>query len=254
MPSIRAAFSTDTVRQIESPVGSLRAGLRVAFCPLPRSNKTAYPAFIGASCPVGVNSFLTNQVILMNIISENIMFNYVHKRDSRMGRPPLEKKLQQLAVSLPPDVRGRLQVAAEAAGHSLAEEVRRRIDKTIRWEGFDPVTMELLEGLEQITVLLRQDFDVEWYATSRAHEAFVTAVNQRLAGYAPPATVEGSSAVALGMVGPADPSETIGRMRERDDRRITYYEHLMGAQERAAKSKAAGFGKRAKSKKDSDHE
>lgn len=167
-----------------------------------------------------------------------------------MGRPPLEKKQRQLPVALPPDLRDQIEAVAKKAGHSIAEEIRKRIAKTMRWDALDPVTMELLEGLELITNLLKQDFGVEWYVNSRAHEAFVAAVNQRLAEYAPPTTVEGSAAVDLGLVGPTDPPATIGRLRERDDQRISGYMHLMEAQDRRAKAKTARLSRAMRTRKE----
>lgn len=47
-----------------------------------------------------------------------------------MGRPK-SKKQKQIAVSMTQELRGILQKAADQAGHSLAEEVRRRL-----WSSF----------------------------------------------------------------------------------------------------------------------
>jgi hypothetical protein len=170
-----------------------------------------------------------------------------------MGRPPLEKKQQQLTVALPPEVRVHLDTAAKTGDRSIAEEVRRRLDKTIHSDRRDPITTELIEGLERIAALLRLDFGKEWYENTRAHEAFVTALNQRLAGYAPP-PLEGSAAVDLGLVGPTDPPETIGRMRERDDQRLSGYRYLHEAQQRRADRRRARFVKSIKAKKGNDNE
>ena len=51
-----------------------------------------------------------------------------------MGRPRLENKQQQLTVALPPETRIHLTETARAEGHSIAEEVRQRLNKTIEWE------------------------------------------------------------------------------------------------------------------------
>ncbi|SRR5258705_4121811 len=40
---------------------------------------------------------------------------------------------RQISIAFPPDVRDRLEAAATAAGHSLAEEVRRRVESTL-WD------------------------------------------------------------------------------------------------------------------------
>jgi len=152
-----------------------------------------------------------------------------------MGRPSSDKKQRQLAVALPTDVRERLEAAANVAGHSLAEEVRQRVARTLHWDSFDPVTIELLEGLENLAALLRVDFGTEWYADPRAHQAFVTAVNQRLAAYSPPSTAQFEPPTVLSLVDPDDPPDTIGRMRERDDQRLSTYDHLIEIQNRKAR-------------------
>jgi hypothetical protein len=165
-----------------------------------------------------------------------------------MGRPPLEIKQQQLTFSLPPMIRSHLEKAAAAAGHSLAEEIRRRLSETVRWERVDPVIAELLAGLENIAALLRRDFGREWHASSRAHESFVTAVKQRLAAYEPPAPRPGGGASDL-----VEPPDTIGRLRERDDQGMHDYPQLKMAQKRKAR-RAALLARRIKAKKEGANE
>jgi Arc-like DNA binding domain len=148
-----------------------------------------------------------------------------------MGRPPLEKKQQQFTVALPPEVRSRLEAAAKAAGHSVAEEIRKRIDQTISREKLDPTTVELLRGIENLAARLREDFGVEWFLDTRIHHAFSVAVAERLMAYKP-ASVEpraikikktGMGFVELPEFDSPESLVLIGRMRERDDRRLTPY-------------------------------
>jgi hypothetical protein len=169
-----------------------------------------------------------------------------------MGRPPSEKKQRQLAVALPPDTRAHLDATAKAGNRSVAEEMRRRIDKSIDWEKFDEVTMELLEGIKQMSALLSQDFGMEWHEHPRAHEAFKVAVAQRIAEYAPPPSAPSAAASDLGLVRSTDPPDTIGRMRERDDRNISGYGHLHKAQQRRATH--TRLGRTIKAKKEGENE
>jgi hypothetical protein len=151
-----------------------------------------------------------------------------------MGRPPLEKKQRQLTVALPPEVRSRLEAVATASGHSIAEEIRRRIDQTIAWEAVDPVTRELLRGIKNLSNQMRTDFGVDWHANPKTHEAFVSAVYERVMAYEPPAPKPGAAAFDLGLVEvkPGDSTHLIGRMRERDDRRLGDYKYLQEVQHR----------------------
>ncbi len=150
-----------------------------------------------------------------------------------MGRPPLEKKQRQLAVALPEETRSHLEKAAAASGQSIAEEIRRRIDTTIASEAIDPVTRELRDGLLNIAALLRSDFAADWHTSWWAHKAFVAAIIQRLAEYQPP---ERQSAAVNALF---DPPETIGRLRERDDRRTHDYPQLKAAQQRKGRRLSA---------------
>jgi hypothetical protein len=165
-----------------------------------------------------------------------------------MGRPPLEKKQQQFTVALPPEVRSRLEAAATAAGHSIAEEIRRRIDQTISWETVDPVMRELLRGIENLSARLGADFGPKfnWHNDWQAHHAFAFAVRERLTGYEPQPGELGSATSDLGLINPSD-LQMIARMRERDDRRAHAYPHLKAAQKHRWSGKL-------RSKKEKDHE
>lgn len=80
-------------------------------------------------------------------------------------------------------------------------------------------------------------------------EAFVAAVMQRLAEYAP--APDGAAVSAL--FAPSDPPETIGRIRERDDRHEHSYPQLQAAQKRRSKQKMSGWSRHMRAKKDNDN-
>jgi hypothetical protein len=107
----------------------------------------------------------------------------------------------------------------------LSDEIRDRIERTFKEDQIDPVTREFRDGLINIAELLRLDFGAEWHNSTRAHQAFAAALVQRLAAYAPPPDQPSAAVEAL-----FDQPETIGQLRERDDRRAHAYQHLEAAQ------------------------
>jgi len=131
------------------------------------------------------------------------------------------------AVVLPPDMLEQLR----RSERGVSEEIRRRLALTFEQDAADPITRELHAGLANIATQLKQDFGTEWHTMQRPYEAFVAAVVQRLANYKPPQREE-VAATDLLFAGPDGPPETIGRLRESDDRRAHPYPHLEVAQRR----------------------
>jgi hypothetical protein len=133
----------------------------------------------------------------------------------------------QIGVRLDPAVIDRLR----ASEHGLSDEIRERLERTFKYDQVDPITRELVEGIINIAALLRLDFETEWHAWPPPFEAFMEAIKQRAAEYAPPLDIPGDPGAAIEMLREESP-ETIGRMRERDDRRAHAYKHLAEAQKR----------------------
>ena len=52
-----------------------------------------------------------------------------------------------MGVALPDDLREQLQRAADAAGHSVAAEIRQRVERTFSEDAIDPVMRELIAGI-----------------------------------------------------------------------------------------------------------
>ena len=155
-----------------------------------------------------------------------------------MRRGPAKK---QMGVALDDELRAKLEAAcAEAArakeGHSVAEEIRRRLKQSFEAEELDPVTRELLDGIINLAETIRLDLGAAWHAYPAIQEAFAAAVAQRLAGYAPPSNPGAEAAIrdllGAGLSHSDDPPETIGRTHERHDQRSHSYEHLQTAQRR----------------------
>jgi hypothetical protein len=72
---------------------------------------------------------------------------------------------KQLGVALPPDLRARLEDASAAGGHSLADEIRQRVQRTFEQDDFHarhPDLVELLSKIEQLTILAERTTERRW--------------------------------------------------------------------------------------------
>jgi len=108
-----------------------------------------------------------------------------------MGRPPKgENKQRQVAVALPPETRSRLEAAAAAAGRSVAEEIRRRINLTILAEEHDPETRELAADIQQLAEWVNREKGFNWHSHDKARETFIAIVKLWLDGLKPPASLK----------------------------------------------------------------
>jgi hypothetical protein len=63
--------------------------------------------------------------------------------------------MRQLKISLTDDLFRQLAMVSTAAGHSLASEIRRRLERTFAQEGSDPRTDELLTAIRSFAVLVK---------------------------------------------------------------------------------------------------
>jgi hypothetical protein len=76
-------------------------------------------------------------------------------------RPPAQR---QIGVSLPDDVRDRLEEEARKASHSIAEEIRRRIERTFEQDLFDrPELQELSAKICLMAVLASMATGKSWH-------------------------------------------------------------------------------------------
>jgi hypothetical protein len=97
-----------------------------------------------------------------------------------MGRPPLENKQRQIAVALPPDLRARLQKAATGSEHSVAMEIRQRLEQTFAAERADKATRELLFIIQDIAELIRTQTGCGWSIDQNAWDIFARAIEALL--------------------------------------------------------------------------
>jgi hypothetical protein len=121
----------------------------------------------------------------------------------------------------------------------LSDEIRDRLERTFREDGLDPNIRELCDALLNLAERVRTDFG-DWHSSPSAHKAFVAAVTQRLAGYAPPPTPASPGPPGASDLFAAN-AEMLGQVREQDDRRQHSYPHLeAAAKRRAARQERAG--------------
>ena len=130
-----------------------------------------------------------------------------------MGRPPLESKQRQLAVALPPEVRAQLEAAATASGHSVAEEIRRRINLTLWLDTYDKPTRDLADAVMWIAREIELQTRSPWQRNRKSNEALSAALQEWLEHLRPQL-----SGGASDLFGPDDPA-TLGRSIAR------YYRH-----------------------------
>jgi hypothetical protein len=97
-----------------------------------------------------------------------------------MGRPPAKYKQRQIAIALPPTFRERLEQAASASEHSIAEEVRQRLEQSFGAERLDEATRDLLLTIQSVAKLVRSQTGYDWFAHPRAWEVFRHAINVHL--------------------------------------------------------------------------
>jgi hypothetical protein len=99
--------------------------------------------------------------------------------------------MRQLKVSLTDDLFRQLAMVSTAVGHSLASEIRRRLERTFAQEG-DPRTDELLIAIRSFAILVKSETGHAWHAHAGANEAFRRAIDLRLS------RVKGSGSAAFG--------------------------------------------------------
>jgi hypothetical protein len=161
-----------------------------------------------------------------------------------------------MGVALPDDLRSQLERDAEAAGHSIASEIRRRVASSYAADAIDPITRELIDGIIRLAESLRVDFGAPWHADASSHAAFGAALAQRVAGYKPAGQVNphprvGAVTAMLGLAKPEDQPDVIGRTHERHDWRSHSYPYIQAAQQaRAHKPNFARLKQRATKKDD----
>jgi hypothetical protein len=106
--------------------------------------------------------------------------------------------MKQLKVSLPDELRARLDKAAAEAGHSVAEDIRQRLERTLADDAIkgaiDPKTRELTDDIVSLIDRIELDTGSSWHRKTKVHETLALAVQALLATLRPrPETGVGAS-------------------------------------------------------------
>jgi hypothetical protein len=94
---------------------------------------------------------------------------------------PRGSRQKQLAVALPEDIRARVEAAAGQSGHSLAEEIRQRLERTVEDDAIDPETRKLMEAVELLAQLVKIQTGHSWFDHPAATSVMKHAIDARLA-------------------------------------------------------------------------
>jgi hypothetical protein len=79
---------------------------------------------------------------------------------------------KQLNVALSDSVRAQLEAASKEAGHSIAEEVRQRLERSFFGDGpVDQKTRDLAAAVSRFARLLEHDRGLPWHADPTTHAA-----------------------------------------------------------------------------------
>jgi hypothetical protein len=81
----------------------------------------------------------------------------------------------------PEDVRAQVEAAANNAGHSIAEEIRRRLERTFRHDAIDPKTCELTDAVALLAHLVKLQTGHTWFDHQAAASVLKHAIDTRLA-------------------------------------------------------------------------
>lgn len=120
--------------------------------------------------------------------------------------------MKQLKVSLPDELRARLDAASAESGRSLGDEIRTRVEASFAREAVDQPTRDFLEGLALMPAEIELETSTAWHSHAGAFAVFRQAILSRLARLKAHLKLEGGS-IAFGkrphqtVPGPGDPHE-----------------------------------------------
>jgi hypothetical protein len=93
--------------------------------------------------------------------------------------------MKQIKVSLPDDVRAVIEKASAEAGHSLSEEIRRRLEQTLKENAYDSETRKLMAAVHRFAVLVKLQTNHRWQDHPAANRVMRQAITARLARLKP---------------------------------------------------------------------
>jgi hypothetical protein len=92
-------------------------------------------------------------------------------------------KQKQMGVALPDEMRMRLEASAAKAGHSVGEEIRQRINRTLREDNLGPHTSSLLFEIGKLAAMAMTQTGFFWHEHPATARILQLAISARLARY-----------------------------------------------------------------------
>jgi hypothetical protein len=89
--------------------------------------------------------------------------------------------MRQVNVSLPDDLRDKLDAASAAAGRTLGEEIRRGLEDAFFWGQFDPFTRLLMAQIGFLALITKAQTGRAWHEHAAAHHVIRQAIASLLA-------------------------------------------------------------------------
>jgi hypothetical protein len=78
-----------------------------------------------------------------------------------------------------------LEAASQAAGHSLGEEIRQRLERTFEEDGYSEETRRLVGAVRELTTYVRLQTGHDWFAHPAAARVLQYAITARLSRLKP---------------------------------------------------------------------
>jgi hypothetical protein len=125
--------------------------------------------------------------------------------------------MRQLKVSLPDDLRAKLDKASERSGKSLGDEIRTRLESSFQEDGVDEPTRDLIEAVKWISEEIQRQVQIPWYFTVKSKQAMSAALQTWFEIINPMSSEPAASQPDL--FGPDDPP-TLGRSVARHYQRV----------------------------------
>src|SRR5258708_36729929 len=99
-----------------------------------------------------------------------------------MGRGPSKR---QMGVGFDDNLRAKLEMAATAAGRSIAEEIRTRVEQTFAAPSVDGATQALADAVLGMALEVKTEVGRAWHADPGAYRTLRRAIMMALAKWRP---------------------------------------------------------------------
>jgi hypothetical protein len=85
----------------------------------------------------------------------------------------------QLKITMPDDLRVKLDQASAKSSLSVAEEVRSRVERTFQEDAADPPTRELMDTVQKLAELVKLQTGRPWHEDDRGANLLCEAITHR---------------------------------------------------------------------------